>query len=283
MKRWFAGVACCALVVCCAAAGRAQAGQAAAGGQDASAAKPPNPLEIKPPGPGDDKAYKEAYKALQHFQSIPESDGAKKTQAGEDFLNKFPNSSYATYVYQGLAISYIQAGQVDKGVATGEKDLQVNPADYRMMGVLSQTISRTVNDQAPDAAAKLAKAEGYAKNAITGANTWVKPDAMTDANFTALKNDTLAMGHSSLGLVAIHRGNFEGAIPDLEQAVQTGSNADPTNYYLLGLANQNSGHYEQASAAFEKCAAVKNTNLAGTCATLLEQAKKDAAQPKPKP
>jgi tetratricopeptide (TPR) repeat protein len=288
MKRWFAQVVCYLLAVAlCAAAGQAQAGQAQAGqpaaGQDASAAKPPNPLEIKPPGPGEDKASKEAYKALQHFQSIPDSDAAKKTQAGEDFLNKFASSSYAHVVYQYLTIAYIQAGQVDKGVTTGEKDLQVSPADYRTMAVLSQTMSRTANDQAPDASAKLTKAESYAKNAIAGVDTWVKPDAMSDANFAALKNDTLSMGHSTLGLVAIHRGNFEGAIPDLQQAVQLGSNTDPTNYYLLGLANQNSGHYDQSSAAFEKCAAVKGTNLTGTCQTLLEQAKKDAAQGKPKP
>lgn len=278
--RLSARVACYFLtVVCCAATGQAKAAPAAASGQEAPAAKPQNPLDVKAPGPGEDKAYK----ALQHLQSIPDSDAAKKTQAGEDFLNKFPNSSYATYVYQYLTIAYIQAGQVDKGVAAGEKGLQVNPSDYRTMGVLSQTMARTVNDTTPDAAAKLSKAETYAKGVITGVGTWVKPETMTEANFTSMKNDTLAMAHGSLGLVAIHRANFEGAIPDLEQAVQLGSNADPTNYYLLGLANQNSGHYDKASAAFEKCAAVKGNNLTGTCTSLLAQAKKDAAQAQPKP
>jgi len=273
-------VACSVLTIaCCVAASQAQTGPASAGGQGASAAKPQNPLEIKAPGPGEEKAYK----AFQHFQSMPDSDAAKKTQAGEDFLNKFPSSSYATYAYQYLTIAYIQAGQVDKGVATGEKGIQVNPADYSTMGVLSQTISRTVNDSTPDAAAKLTKAETYAKNAIAGVATWVKPDAMSDENFTNRKNEILAMAHGSLGLVAIHRGNFEGAIPDLEKAVQLGTNTDPTNYYLLGLANQNSGHYDKASAAFEKCAGVKGHNLTATCVSLLEQAKKDAAKAPPKP
>src|SRR5579863_695213 len=118
-------------------------------------AKPQNPLEIKAPGPGEEKAYK----AFQHFQSMPESDAAKKTQAGEDFLTKFPATPYATYVYQYLTVAYIQAGQVDKGLATGEKAIQVNPQDFRTMGVLGQTIARTLTDSAPDAAAKLEKAE----------------------------------------------------------------------------------------------------------------------------
>lgn len=238
--------------------------------------KPQNPLEIKAPGPGEEKAYK----AFQHFRSMPETDAPKKIQVGEDFLNKFPASAYATYVYQYLAVAYIQAGQIDKGIATGEKGLQVNPSDFRTMSVLSQTISRTTTDSTPDAAAKFAKAESDAKGAIAGVATWVKPDAMPDANFTTLKNETLAMAHASLGLVALHRNNFDAAVPELEQAVQLGTNSDPTNYYLLGVANQNSGHPDKAVPNFEKCAAMKGTNLTSTCTVLLEQSKKEA-QSKP--
>lgn len=234
--------------------------------------KPQNPLEIKAPGKGEEKAFK----TLQHFQSLPESDAPKKIQAGEDFLGKFPTSSYATYVYQYLAVAYIQAGQVDKGLSTGEKAIQVNPSDYRTMAVLSQTISRTVTDSTPDAASKLAKAETHAKGAIAGAATWVKPDSMPDANFTTLKNETLAMAHASLGLVALHRQNFEAAVPELEQAVQLGANTDLTNYYLLGVAQKNSGYPDKAVANFEKCAAVKGTSLTSTCVILLDQSQKEA-------
>jgi tetratricopeptide (TPR) repeat protein len=238
----------------------------------APADKQRNPLEIKAPGKGEEKAYK----ALQHFQSMPESDAPKKIQAGEDFLAKFPTSSYATYVYQYLTVAYIQVGQVDKGIATGEKALQANPSDFRTMAVLSQTLSRTVTDSTPDAAEKLAKAETDAKGAIAGATTWVKPDSMPDTNFNTLKNETLAMAHASLGLVAIHQNKFEVAIPELEQAVQLGTNADPTSYYLLGLAQQNSGHPDKAVPNFEKCAAIKGTNLTSTCVVLLDQSKKEA-------
>jgi tetratricopeptide (TPR) repeat protein len=244
----------------------------------APADKPQNPLEIKAPGKGEEKAYK----ALQQFQSIPESDAAKKITAGEDFLAKFPTSTYATFVFQYLTVAYIQAGQVDKGIATGEKGLQLNPSDFRTMAVLSQTLSRTVTDSTPDAGAKLAKAEADAKGAIAGVATWVKPDAMQDTTFTTLKNETLTMAHASLGLVALHQNKFAAAIPELEQAVQLGTNTDPTNYYLLGVAQQNSGHPDKAAANFEKCAAVKGTSLTSTCTVLLEQSKKEA-QSKPTP
>jgi tetratricopeptide (TPR) repeat protein len=238
--------------------------------------KPQNPLEIKAPGKGEEKAYK----AFQHFQSLPESDAAKKVAAGEDFVGKFPASSYAAYVYSYLAVAYIQAGQVDKGIATGEKAIQINPSDFRTMAVLSQTLARTAPETAADSAAKLAKAETDAKNAIAGVATWVKPDAMPEANFTALKNGTLIMAHASLGLIALHRNNFEAAVPELEQAVQLSAadpaNTDTTNYYLLGVAQQNSGHPDKAIPNFEKCAAVKGTNLTATCVVLLDQSRKEA-------
>ena len=151
---------CVLIAAFCGVAAHSQSSQAAT-----TSEKPANPLEMKAPGPGEEKAYK----TFQKFQAMPESDGAKKTQAAEDFLNKFPTSSYASYVYSYLTVAYIQTGQIDKGLATGEKDLQVNPSDFRTMSVLSQTISRTVDDSTPDASTKLDKAQTYAKNAIAGA------------------------------------------------------------------------------------------------------------------
>jgi uncharacterized membrane protein len=64
---------------------------------------------------------------------------------------------------------------------------------------------------------------------------------------------------------------------ELEQAISLGSNEDPTDLYLLGVANQNSGHSDKAVAAFEKCVAVKS-NPQPTCASGAEQAKKSLPQ-----
>jgi tetratricopeptide (TPR) repeat protein len=247
-------------------------------GRDTSPLNPENSLEIvKPPAPAEEKAYK----AFQKFQAMSNDDLGKKILAGEDFLKKFPSTSYLAPVYSFLTAAYIQSGAVDKGLAAGEKVLQLNPQDFRTMAVMSQAISRTVTAATPDPAAQLTKADTYGKNAIQGISTTAKPEGMSDANFTDLKNQTLAMAHGSLGLVQVHKNEFEAAIPELEQAVSLGSNQDPTNYYLLGVANQNSGHSDKAVEAFEKCAAVKS-NLQGTCATGAEQAKKDVAQAKPK-
>ena len=243
-------------------------------GRDTSLLNPENSLEIiKPPVPAEEKAYK----AFQKFQSMPSTELAAKAQVGEDFVKKFPSTSYTQFVYSFLTVAYIQNGAMDKAQASADKDLQLNPQDYRTMAVLSQAIARLARDGMPETAAQLAKSESYGKNAIAGIATFSKPDEMPEEHFAAVKNQTLNMAHSGLGLVQLHRNDYAGAISELEQAVALGPNDDPTNYYLLGVAYQNSSHPEKAVPNFEKCAAVKG-NLQPTCAAGLEQAKKDALQ-----
>lgn len=242
-------------------------------GRDTSPLNAENSLEIiKPPTPAEEKAYK----AFKKFETMSNLELAAKAQSGEDFVKKYPSTSYTSFVYAFLTVAYIQNGALDKAQAAAEKGLQLDPKDYRTMAVLSQAIARLVRDGSPDATAQLAKSESYGKGAIAGIATFVKPDGMSDAHFAALKSDTLNMAHGGLGLVLLHRNDYGGAISELERAISLGPNDDPTNYYLLGVAYQNSGKSQQAAAAFEKCAAVKG-NLQSTCATGLQQAKQDAA------
>ena len=81
------------------------------------------------------------------------------------------------------------------------------------------------------------------------------------------------MAHSGLGLVYVRRGKNAEAIPELEQAVKIDPNPDPVNYYLLGMANKITSHFDDAVAAFNKCAAM-NGPMQGTCKAQGEDAKK---------
>jgi tetratricopeptide (TPR) repeat protein len=241
-------------------------------GRDTSPLNPENSLEIiKPPAPAEEKAYK----AFKSFQSISNEDIEKKTHAGEEFLKKFPDTQYSAFVYSYLMVAYIQAGSPDKGLAAGEKVLQINPTDYRTMAVLSQALSRMANDGTPNQADQLTKAQNYGQGALDGAAKMQKPEGVSDANFTNSKNSTLAMAHSGLGLVDVHKNDYAGAIAQLEAAIKL-NDSDMTNFYLLGVASQNSEHYDKAVAAFEKCSAVQG-NLQAPCSSGLEQAKKDSA------
>jgi tetratricopeptide (TPR) repeat protein len=216
----------------------------------------------------------------KNFVNISPEQLPKKIKAGENFLKKYNDSHLRAQVFSQLTILYIQAGDPEKGFTAGASAIQLNPKDVRTMGVLSQTMARSVNPGTPDATQKLAQAENYGKNVLTVAPTLTKPVGVSDEAFLTAKNEALVMAYSGLGLVDVRRGNFAEAIPDLQHAVQLDSKKDPTNAYLLGVANQNSGHYAEAAAAFSQCADAPG-NLQPTCKSAAEDAQKRAASQAP--
>jgi tetratricopeptide (TPR) repeat protein len=211
--------------------------------------------------------------AFKAFDSSPASDTRKKIELGEAFAQKYPQSRYLTVIYPVLTMGYLQTGQVQKMLETGDKAIEVNPNEVQIMATLGQTIPRAFNPNAPDASQQLDKAERYSKRAIELMPTLPKPETVTEEAFTSVKNVALAMAHSGLGLVYVRRGKFQEAIPELEQSVKVDPNPDPVNYYLLGMANLKTSHFEDAAAAYTKCAAIPS-GMQATCKAGAEEAKK---------
>jgi len=275
-------------LLCRAASAGVQSGQQSQGGQaqqpsqqppaqqqqpPADKDKQPNPAPLSmdnaPPSPEEESAAKAAQQA---------TDPNKRIQMAEEFLQKYPQSRYRPAMYQALVSGYFATQQVPKMLEAGEKEVEMNPNDAPVLAVMGQALARTYNAKAPDAAKQLDKAELYSKRAIEITPTLQKPENLTDEAFTNAKNDTLVMAHSGLGLVYIRRGKFSEAVPELEQSVKADSHPepDPVNYYLLGVANKQTSHFEAAAAAFSKCATVQST-LQATCKTGAEDAKKQGS------
>jgi tetratricopeptide (TPR) repeat protein len=238
--------------------------------------KQPNPAPLSmdnapaaAPSPEEETAYKAVVQA---------TDPAKKTQLAEEFLQKYPQSRYRPTMYQSLVSGYFATQQVPKMLDAGEKEIELNPNDAPVLAVMGQTLARTYNAKAPNAAQQLDKAELYSKRAIEITPTLTKPENLTDDAFNKAKNDTLVMAHGGLGLVFIRRGKFSEAIPELEQSVKddTHPDPDPVNYYLLGVADKQTSHFEAAAAAFSKCAAVQS-QLQAACKSSAEEAKKQGS------
>jgi tetratricopeptide (TPR) repeat protein len=229
----------------------------------------PLTLDVTPPVSAEEDA---AYKA---FQVINVNDAAKKIEAGEAFLLKYPESRYKSPVYGSLAYAYLQAGNTQKMQEYGEKEIAIMPNDVSTLALLGQTLPRGLRGSAstPEAIQTLAKAEQYSKQAIDITPTLPKPENLTEEAFASAKNQTLAMAHSGLGLVLVRRGKNAEAIPELEQAIKIDPNPDPVNYYLLGMANKITTHFDDAITAFNKCAAMSGP-LQGTCKSQADDAKK---------
>lgn len=278
---WVGAGTLTALLLCVGASTSAQSGQSQAPQQQQPAQqdkdKQPNPAPLSmdnaaapaPASPEEDAASKAVQQA---------TDPSKKIQLAEEFLQKYPQSRYRPTMYQSLVSGYFATQQVPKMLDAGEKEIEMNPNDAPVLAVMAQTLARTYNAKAPDAAKQLDKAELYSKRAIEITPTLTKPENLTDDAFNNAKNDTLVMAHGGLGLVYIRRGKFSEAIPELEQSVKSDTHADPdpVNYYLLGVADKQTSHFEAAAAAFSKCAALQST-LQAACKSNAEEVKKQGS------
>jgi len=243
--------------------------------QQQQADKDKNTLTLDAPAPPVNPEEDAAYKA---FDVMPMTDVEKKTKAAEDFVQKYPQSRYLPPVYSMLVKLYLQSNQVQKMQEVGEKEVALSPNDVQTLAILGQTLPRAWNTSMPNAQEQLNKAEKYSKSAIELTPTIPKPEGMADTQFAMAKNQTLAMAHSGLGLVYFRRGKYDEAIPEFDEATKIDPNPeiDPVNYYVLGIANEKTSHFDAAVAAFTKCSSVPG-GLQETCKGKIDEAKKLAA------
>src|ERR1700730_11778831 len=215
--------------------------------------------------------------AIKAFRSAPITDMAKKDQLGEDFLQKYPQSRYRSEVLAILVRGYLSLGQVDRMETAGDKEIELNPNDAQTLAIVGSTLPRAMNSCTREPQKRLDKAEQYSKKALEVLPTLVKPDELSDADFLKAKDQTSALAYSGLGLVAVRKSKFAEAIPNFEQAVKLDPVPDPVNFYLLGIANEKTSHFDDAVTAFTKCAAIPGGGIQETCKTSIDEAKKLAA------
>jgi tetratricopeptide (TPR) repeat protein len=217
-----------------------------------------------------------AFKAFNDVPMTP-ADGARKAQAGEDFAKKYPQSRYNVVVFSMLTSLYLNSGQVQKMIETGTHAVELNPNDVQVMAILAQSMPRALSKDLGERTKQIEKAQEYAKKAIEITPTMPKPSAtLTDEAFTSAKNVVLAMAHSGLGHIDVMKQKYDEALKELEEAIKLDSQPDPVNFYLLGIANQQASHFDDAVAAFNKCAALPG-QLQPACKGNAEAAKKLAS------
>jgi tetratricopeptide (TPR) repeat protein len=235
--------------------------------QDKPADVAPLTLDAPPPVNAEEDA------AMKAFRAAPITDMSKKDQLGEEFVQKYPQSRYRGEVYSILVRGYLSLNQVDKMETMGDKEIELNPNDAQTLAIMGSTLPRVMNASTPDPVKRLDKAEQYSKRALEILPALAKPEELSDAEFLKAKDQTSALAYSGLGIVAIRRSRFAEAIPNFEQAIKLDPTPDPVNFYLLGLSNEKTSHFDDAFTAFTKCAAVPGA-LQTTCKAGADEAKK---------
>ena len=247
------------------------------GGHPDPTAPPPNAVTVgmnnaAKPVVKPNKAEEDAYKAL----TARTASQSAQVQLGEEFVRKFPDSRYLPSIYGILTSAYFAAGNEDKMFVSGSKALELNPDNSAVLALWRMGHAAPRPIQYTRCGATTGKVvEGYARYAMELIPTLLKPADVDDATFEKAKNEKLSMAHSGLGLVDINRRKYADARTELMLAVQLAENPDLVDYYLLGNADVQTSYYNDAVAAYEKCAA--SGPLAAECQSREASAKQDAA------
>jgi tetratricopeptide (TPR) repeat protein len=228
---------------------------------------PPQPPTSNMPTPGSTDANaepaeavkppsKQEKKAFNAFHDTQPTDAAKKTQLGEAFLQQYPQSQYRPEVVSWLANAYMQQGQIDKLEAEGDSELAQKPNNPLTLALLGSNLARAVGGNTPNEQQHLDKAEELSKKAIEVASKAQKPEGVAEDKFNAAKNQALGLGYSGLGTSAFRKGKYADAATNLQQAVKFSGGSDPVDFYVLGKSQEAQNNFDEALAAYTKCAAI---------------------------
>jgi tetratricopeptide (TPR) repeat protein len=238
------------------------------GGQSGGQQSAPLSLEGTPP-----PVSAEEDAGFKAFNDAPNDDPAKKDQTANDFLQKFPQSRYRADVYSWQVKYYFSVGKIDEMEVAADKELALAPNDAQTLAIVASALPRKMNANTPDPEKRLDKAQQAGQKALDLLPTFPKPANMSDEMFAKAKDQTAAMAYSGLGLVAFRRGKFADAIAPLQKAIQLDPQPDAVNYYLLGICNEKSSHFDDAVTAFTKCSELPGS-LQATCKSKIDEAKK---------
>ena len=180
---------------------------------------------------------------------------AKDTVKRAGYLTRlaqaFPDSPYANQALGVAATSYLQAQNTPKMLEVANGLLAKDPNNVGMLLLLS--------DYYCDKADQLAKAETYAKKAISVLGTAPKPEGVADDQWDRQKNLQKGLALSSLGQVNIEKKDNAQAVENLKAAaplLKADDGSYGRNQYRLGYALLNLRRTADAKDAFTQAASV---------------------------
>jgi tetratricopeptide (TPR) repeat protein len=191
-----------------------------------------------PPQAAQAKNWKsrDEYEALTAVSN--EKDPNKKIQLADAFLQKYANSDFKDGAYMAEMQAYQQLNQADKAVDAAHKILDANPSQLNQLEALrflSFVFPFIYKADAPDATAKLSRAESDAKQGLDVLQKLQKPAGASDEQFNQAVKGLRAVFNGTVGFVYLQRKDYPTAITSYKAAAED----DPSNvytFYRMGLA-----------------------------------------------
>src|SRR5207302_3806244 len=169
------------------------------------------------------------------------------------FAQAFPDSPLANQALGVAATAYQQAQNTAKMLEVANGLLAKDANNVGMLLLLS--------DYYGEKGEQLDKAETYAKKAISTVESSVKPEGVTDQQWTQQKGLQKGLALSSLGQINIEKKENAQAVDNLKAAaplVKADDGSYARNQYRLGFALLNLKKNAEAKEAFTQAASVNS-------------------------
>ena len=194
---------------------------AVAQSQPASQSGQPQPKQIKDQG---------EYNA--YISALNTQDPAQKAAAMEAFVKQYPQSVVVTDALEQAMGAYQLANNTSKVEEMAKRLLQLEPKQIQAVAVVV-TLDRVKATQGNKDA--LTDSCAYAQTGLQQLPTWQKPETLSDADFSKLKDQMTQIFNGASGFCALQKKDFAAARNFYLKAVQNGPN-DFQNTYQLALS-----------------------------------------------
>jgi tetratricopeptide (TPR) repeat protein len=204
------------------------------------------------------KITKEEAMAFNAVQG--EMDPQKRMAAADEFVTKFADSTLKPTILLMAAQAAGQSNQGDKMVIYCERVLdsypKPTPAQYpatQCLLMLANYYSTRTREFDLDKEEKLAKSDGYAKQAMDLTDKMEKPNPqISDDQWAVAKKDLISQAHEAIANADMVRKQYDAAIAEFKVAAEGAATPEPSTQVRLANAYTEAGKYDDAIAVLDK-------------------------------
>jgi len=150
--------------------------------------------------------------AAEYANARRVADPARRAEALEAFVKRFPNSDTKVDATEFAMLAYQQAGNASRSFEMAQRVIESEPQRVRALSVYVAQ-ARAQGDLGPD------NAREYAMQGLQMLNSWTKPADLTDAEFAKLQADMAATFNSSVAYFAMVNNDLSTARIYFQQAI----------------------------------------------------------------
>ncbi len=203
------------------------------------------------------KSEKEQQAVMAIFNA---PDPAARMTATDALLTKFADTEFKNTALFIATASAEEAGNWEKTVIYGERNLEADPKAYGTMLILARGYASKTREFDLDKEDKLTKADNYSKTALELLKTApkIRPD-IPDEQWEAQKKTWVSEAYEAMGLAATVRKKYPDAISNYKLGLEN-MPGNPNLMTRIATAQLDNKQYDEALASADKVLAIADLN-----------------------